>query len=72
MIQNILTITQVVLAIALITVVMLQQKGTGLGAAFGGSGTMFTTKRGIDLVLHKATIVISIVFFSVALLSHLV
>jgi len=72
MIQNILTITQVVLAIALITVVMLQQKGTGLGAAVGGSGTMFTTKRGIDLVLHKATIVISIVFFSVALLSHLV
>lgn len=51
---------------------MLQQKGAGIGAAFGGSGTMFTTKRGVDLVLHKSTIVISILFFGIALLGHII
>ena len=70
--HSLLVILQAISAILLILAIMLQQKGAGLGAAFGGSGTMFTTKRGIDLVLHKATIGLSIFFFVVALLTHLV
>ncbi len=72
MVEIILTIIQAVLSILLIVAILLQQKGAGLGAAFGGSGTMFTTKRGIDLVIHKTTIVLSILFFGFALVAHLI
>lgn len=63
-----LQIVQYIFAVLLIGLVLLQQKGSGLGAAFGGAGAIFTTRRGIDAVLFKATIIISVLFFGVALL----
>jgi preprotein translocase subunit SecG len=71
MINTIFTVLQVIFAVLLTGVILIQQKGAGLGAGFGGSGTLFTTKRGVDLILHKLTIVISILFFAVALATHL-
>ena len=66
---SILAIIQVVLSILLMAVILIQQKGAGLGAAFGGGGgSIATTKRGIDKILHHITIVISILFFALGLL----
>ena len=65
--RQIFSILQLVLAILLIVLVLLQQKGTGLGAAFGGSSNIYSTKRGIDSLVFKATIVSSILFFGVSL-----
>ena len=59
---------QLALSILLIIVVLLQQKGAGLSGVFGGSSNVYSTRRGIDKILHTATIVISVVFFSTALL----
>jgi len=70
--QNIFSIIQIILAIALVTVILLQQKGSGLGAAFGGSGNIYNTKRGADKFLYQATIVIAILFFGIAIASLLV
>lgn len=67
MLQNILTIIQVILAVLLVAVIMLQQKGAGIGEAFGGSSGMFSTRRGVDLILHRVTIVVSILFFAIAI-----
>lgn len=67
MVELIITVFQVILAILLIVVVMLQQQGGGLGAAFGGGSSFVNTRRGVDLTLHKATIVISTLFFLTAL-----
>lgn len=72
MLQTLLSITQIALAVLLIVVVLLQQKGAGLGAAFGGSGNIYTTRRGIDKVLFRATIAISILFFVIAVANLLV
>ena len=72
MIPNILIIVQLVLAVALIVVVLLQQKGSGLGAAFGGSSNVYSTKRGVDKVLFHATIVISILFFGLAIVNLII
>ncbi|OGH84971.1 MAG: preprotein translocase subunit SecG [Candidatus Magasanikbacteria bacterium RIFOXYC12_FULL_33_11] len=69
MLNNILQIIQLVLAVLLIIVILLQQKGSGMGAAFGGSGTVFTTRRGIDKVLYNLTIVISVAFFLLAIVN---
>jgi preprotein translocase subunit SecG len=63
-----LSIIQLITACLLILVVLLQQKGSGMGAAFGGSSNIYSTKRGIDKVLFKATIVVSIIFFGASLL----
>jgi len=63
-----LSIIQIISAILLILVILLQQKGSGLGAAFGGSSNIYSIKRGMDKVLFQATIIISVIFFGVSFL----
>ncbi|OGL71015.1 preprotein translocase subunit SecG [Candidatus Uhrbacteria bacterium RIFCSPHIGHO2_02_FULL_53_13] len=65
-------IAQIVLAILLMLGVLLQQRGAGLGAGFGGDSAVFTTKRGAEKVLYNATIVIAIIFFTVSLVRVIV
>jgi preprotein translocase subunit SecG len=65
--KTILTVIQLVLAILLIVLVLLQQKGAGLGLTFGGSSNVYSTRRGIDAVIFKATVVAAIVFFGLSL-----
>ena len=65
---KILTIIEMVLGVILIVTVLLQQKGAGLGATFGGSGGgVQSTRRGSDLFLYKSTILVSLLFFGIAL-----
>lgn len=71
MLASTFSIAQIVFAILLIAVVLLQQKGSGLGAAFGGAGSVYTTRRGVDRVLFRLTIVIAVLFFLVSLASVL-
>lgn len=66
--ETILNIIQLILAVILIVTVLLQQKGSGLGGIFGGSGNVYSTKRGVDKILHYITIVAAIVFFLVSLI----
>jgi preprotein translocase subunit SecG len=56
---NVVTIVSMLL---LTFFVLLQTRGASLGAGFGGSGELFTARRGIDKVLHQITIVLAIVF----------
>ncbi len=42
--------------------ILLQARGASLGAGFGSSGELFTTRRGIDKNLFEATVVLAIVF----------
>ena len=53
---------QIILGILLILVIIIQQKGSGLGTAFGGDLSFFRTKRGAEKLLFYATIVISVAF----------
>ena len=58
---------QIGLALLLIITIVLQQRGSGIGGAFGGEGAAFQTKRGIEKTLFIATIVLSALFLGVAL-----
>jgi len=60
-------IIQIVLAVLLTGVILLQQKGAGIGGAFGGSSNIYSTKRGVDKMLHYTTIGLAIVFFAISL-----
>jgi preprotein translocase subunit SecG len=68
-----LDIALIITSIALITSVILQSKGAGLGGLTGGdSGGIFTARRGIEKVLFRVTIVLSVVFFALAIAATLV
>lgn len=64
-------IIQIISAILLIIVVLIQNKGTGLGAAFGGEGTVYRSKRGAEKWLFTSTIILSIIFLATALANTL-
>jgi len=68
----ILKIAQLVLAVLLTASILLQARGAGIGAAFGGSGNVFRTKRGAEKKLFQLTVIFAILFFGVSLASILV
>ncbi|MBR3323622.1 preprotein translocase subunit SecG [Candidatus Saccharibacteria bacterium] len=59
---NILQATTLVSAVLIILLILLQQRGASLGAGFGSSGELYTTRRGLDKSLFNATIVVALVF----------
>lgn len=65
----ILTIIQIVVSVLLMIAILIQNRGTGLGAAFGGEGNIYRTKRGAEKILHIGTIVLVIVFMATAFLN---
>lgn len=64
--RNILLIAEMAVSIALIATILLQQRGSGLGGAFGGGGATYYKKRGAEKILFNATIVLSVLFLSIA------
>ena len=66
-----MNVLQIVVSTILITVVLLQVKGSGFGAALGGmsGGSVYRTKRGLERTLFQATILLIIVFIFVSFLS---
>ncbi len=49
-------------AVLMIIAILLQQRGASLGAGFGASGELYTTRRGIDKSLFEFTIVMAGIF----------
>ena len=63
-------IALIITSIALIVSVVLQSKGAGLGGLSGGdAGAYFTARRGIEKVLFRVTIGLSVLFFVLILAS---
>ena len=65
--MKLLNIIQIIIALVLITVILLQNRGSGLSGIFGGSGNIYRTKRGIEKNLYIATIILAILFFLISL-----
>ena len=61
-IDSILQIITVVSAILTILAILLQQRGASLGAGFGSTGELFTTRRGIDKSLFEVTVIFAVIF----------
>ena len=65
--RTILLVSQAVFAVLPAIVILLQQRGAGLGSAFGGSGGFYASKRGAEKFLETATIVLGILFIANAI-----
>ncbi len=65
---------QIVLSILLITAILLQQRGSSLGGAFGGDNfsSAFHKRRGAELFLFQFSIGTSILFVLATFLNILV
>ena len=51
-------------AVLTILLILLQQRGASLGAGLGGSGELYTTRRGLEKSLFVTTIISAVVFVS--------
>lgn len=58
----------VVISLLLIMVILLQNRGAGLGETFGGDSGVYHTKRGLEKRLHQATITLAVLFLLVSIL----
>ncbi len=71
--DTIINIALIIVSIALITSVVLQSKGAGLGGLTGtDAGGMFSARRGIEKTLFRVTILFSVLFFALALTAVLI
>ena len=64
----IFNIVQITFGALIVIIILLQQKGAGLSGVFGGSSNVYSTRRGVDKMLHYSTIIIGILFFGTALI----
>jgi preprotein translocase subunit SecG len=67
--ETYLYIAQIVVAVALILIAMLQVRGGGLGGIFGQADTVYRTKRGVEKTLFQLTIVLVVIFIVLSIIS---
>jgi preprotein translocase subunit SecG len=66
--ERFLDIALIITSVALIISVILQSKGAGLGGLTGAdTGGVYTARRGIERTLFWVTIVLSAIFFILAI-----
>lgn len=67
--KPIILLFQIILAVLLVLVILIQQKGTGLGSTFGGDLSFYRTRRGAEKLLFNTTIALALLFILTSLLS---
>lgn len=74
MLQNALNVVEVLISATLVTVIILQSKGSGFGGIFGGRDVLspMHTRRGLEKMLFQFTIGLVVAFLIISLISSLV
>jgi len=67
--QTYLNVAQIVLAVALVLIILLQVHGGGLGGIFGQPDTVYRTKRGVEKTMFQLTIALAVLFIITAIIS---
>ena len=70
--KSIFSLIQIILAVLLVGLIILQAKGTGLGSTFGGDMGFYGTKRGAEKILFITTIVVGTLFFIFSIIGVIV
>jgi protein translocase SecG subunit len=62
-----LAILQIILAAAIITLILLQERSSGMSGLFGGGeGGFYQARRGMEKTIFIATIVLAVIFVALA------
>ena len=65
--ETYLNSAQIILAIVLVIVFLLQVRGGGLGGIFGQQTGMYRTKRGIERTIFRFTIALMVIFVIISI-----
>ncbi|HUU62863.1 MAG TPA: preprotein translocase subunit SecG [Dehalococcoidia bacterium] len=65
--ETYLNSAQIILAIVLVIVFLLQVRGGGLGGIFGQQTGMYRTKRGIEKTIFRFTIALMVIFVIISI-----
>lgn len=65
--KDALRIAELILAVSLIVLILMQSRGTSLGSVFGQEGSVFHTRRGAERVLFNVSIAVAAAFLIIAL-----
>ncbi len=63
---------QIVVSLLLIGAILLQQRGTGIGGALGGGTNVYASKRGVEKIVFRATVILAALFIFIASLNLLI
>ncbi len=64
--KQFLFITQVVVAVLLIAVILVQSRGTGFGRSWGSASSF--TRRGLERIVFRLTFILSGIFILVSII----
>lgn len=70
--NTILFYSQIIVSVALIILIAIQQRGTALGAGFGGGGEVYSTKRGAQKKIYYVTVALATIFLVLGVLNILI
>lgn len=65
--KSALQAAELLLAVSLIVLILMQSRGTSLGSVFGQEGSVFHTRRGAERILFNVTIGVAIGFLVTSL-----
>jgi len=68
-VQTYFNIAQIIVAVVLIIVLLLQVRGGGLGGIFGQPESVYRARRGVERTLFQATIALIVVFVLLSIFS---
>ncbi len=66
-----ISIIQIIVAIALIVLILLQERSSGLSGIFGGEGGFYHARRGLEKIIFQATVGLAVLFVGLAILQFL-
>ncbi len=70
--KSALCLVQIILAVSLLLVIIIQQKGAGLGSTFGGEMSFYRTRRGAEKLLYILTWILAAAFIATSVLGLLI
>ena len=65
--MDLLVVAQILIALAVGSSILLQARGTGLSSTFGGESTAYRSRRGLERILFRLTVILAIVFVVISL-----
>lgn len=66
-----LSVAEIILAVVIVALVLIQSKGSDLGGFLGGGGDQYRTRRGVEAGMFRVTIGFFVLFFVLTLFTFI-
>ncbi|MGC8651137.1 MAG: preprotein translocase subunit SecG [Minisyncoccia bacterium] len=71
-ISLILVLTQIIISASLVVLILIQQRGGGIGVIGGLQTQFYGTRRGLEKIIFWLTIILGVIFISLAVISFII